>query len=166
MHMSEQSRNRWLSGFVEGVDRLLLPIAAGCLTFTLLVQGMGRVPAVRQYLDTVEGRFIQMPKEVVPASVSQEQASITLYLSPVASADTEIQVLRNGRSIGAFHGSKLSITLREGDQISLYAPNLQHQLVITVDHNDPRLLTPAPGWTAVLTPTQPRAQLPSAKFTM
>ncbi|WP_026961977.1 hypothetical protein [Alicyclobacillus herbarius] len=164
--MSQDPAYRRFQGVIERIDRFLLPVAAGCLSFTLLVQGVERIPTVRARIDMAANRFQAVPKEVIPASAQVEQATIKVYLSPVTAVDTPIEVLRNGHSAGSFQRASFSLTVRDGDQIMLYAPLLEHDLTVEVDHDNPRLLSPAPGWTAVLGPHQNRVDLPSTKFTV
>ncbi len=166
MPMAGETWTRRLQDLVARTDGVLLPVCAGCLTFLLAVQAAGRLPFLREHLDAAADRFVQMPSEVVPASVATEHATITLYLSPETSLDAPIQVFCNGRLVGVFERASWSLQLHEGDQITLYAPTLDHSLTVKVDQNNPRLLTPAPGWTATLGPDQPRVHLPIAKFTV
>jgi len=148
---------------IERVDRFLIPISFGLLTMLVLVQMLTNLPSIRSKVDQMEGRFASVPAEVIPSSVAQDQAIITLFLSP-DQTNSAIGVFKNGDLIGNFSSSQLRVTVHEGDRLSIQSSR-PATVSVVVDHNDPNLLLPAPGQTVALTPGQAQAYLPSVQFT-
>lgn len=161
---SQKSRQeRMWKQVIDAVDGYLIPISFGLLSMVILVQLFSTIPTIRAKLDTMEGRFSAVPAEVIPSSVNQEQTQISLHLSP-NQTDPGVQVFNNSKFVGTFTSPELTLTVREGDRISLQTQQTG-TVYITVDHNDPNLLLPAPGQTIELSPQQQTASFPAVQFT-
>jgi hypothetical protein len=158
--VSEQQDQLWRR-LVDRIDGWLVPVAAGFLSVLVAAQVVTSIPTVRRYVDSVAGRFVEMPKDIVPASVERQEAQVSLYISPAGDhSDVTIQV--DGRTVGVMAEPKLGIAVREGDVISV-VNNGPGVVAISVDHDNPNLLLPAPGQTIYVDPGQ-TVSLPSARF--
>ncbi|MCL6592744.1 MAG: hypothetical protein K6T31_02095 [Alicyclobacillus sp.] len=144
------------------LDRYLGAVAWGFVTTLVLVQAVTYIPWVRHTLDRSAGRLVQVPTEVVPATVQSRQASVTLYLEP-AVARPDVVVALNGKPVGRFDAPQLSVTVHEGDtlQVCLQAPG---QVTVDVEHNDADLVWPAPGMTLTLEQPGEWVSFPKAEF--
>jgi archaellum component FlaF (FlaF/FlaG flagellin family) len=58
-----------------------------------------------------------------------------------------ITVLVNGTTIGQFSGPSMRITLHQGDIVTINTSGVASAIHVTVDHDDPKLFYPAPGYT-------------------
>lgn len=151
------------SEVIEKIDSWLVPMAFGLLSVLVLAQMVTTLPSIRSKVDQVEGRFTTIPTDVIPSSVAQEQAIITLFLSP-DQINSAIGVFNNGKFVANFTSSQLRVTVHEGDRLSIKS-SAPATVSVVVDHNDPNLLLPAPGQTVELTPGQVQVSLPSVQFT-
>jgi hypothetical protein len=156
------TENLW-KNLVEHVDRFLIPVSFGFLTILLLVQVITAFPPIRHSLDLISGEFSQMPTSVIPASVKNETATITLYLAPSEMTHPDVQVFVNGQLVGHFVKSSLVIQCREGDKITLQTTGVG-LVQVSVDHNDPNLLVPAPGQAITIRKPYQPAQLAVVEF--
>jgi hypothetical protein len=162
MSADEHNREKMLHSSVEFVDRYFIPVAFGLLSFLVVIQLASRVPMVRSKMDAMSGRFVSVPTESVPASVKSSRALVTLYMSP-ATPRPDVLAYVNGQVVGNFANSSLLVPVRDGDQLSIQS--LQGgDLVVQVDHNDPKLLLPAPGTVLNVTSTHQMYNLPIVKF--
>lgn len=148
---------------IDGIDGFLVPISFGLLSMVVLVQLLSTIPVVRSKLDIMEGRFSAVPTQVVPSSVANEQAQLSLRLSP-DQTDPGVEVFKNGQLVGDFANSELTVTVHEGDQLT-FRTTQSGTVYVVVDHNDPNLLLPAPGQMVELSPQHPQGSLPAAEFT-
>lgn len=164
--MSEQHsrKSTILHSIINHVDGFLVPISFGLVSMVIFVQVIATIPVVRGKIDSMEGRFSLVPAQVIPASVAQEQAQISLHLSPDQN-NSGVQVFNNGKLVGTFMSSILTLSVHEGDKLTFNSPGAAGTVYIVVDHNDPNLLLPAPGQTVELTSQSPSASLPAVQFT-
>lgn len=145
-------------------DDLLIPIAFGVLTVLIGVQLLSTIPRVRTTIDEIEGRFVAVPTTVVPTTVNDFSAVVTLSVDNTSVAP-DIVVYRNGQSLGSFTTNQMRITVHEGDRIQVREKVPMKQSVsIYVDTDSAKLLLPAPGETLFLGQGVTSANLSSAEF--
>jgi hypothetical protein len=158
--VTEEQDQLWRK-LVDRIDGWLVPVALGCLSTLIVAQVVTSIPAVRRHVDSAAGRFVAMPADIVPASVNRQEAEVSLYISPAGDhSDVEIQV--DGRTVGFMAEPKLGVSVREGDVISVVNKGTG-MVAISVDHDNPNLLLPAPGQTLYVEPGE-TVSLPSARF--
>ena len=165
MPADKQAKKSTWNRLIGEFDNVLIPVALGLLTMTLLVQVAATNPAVQSRLDRLEGRFSAVPTQVIPPTVNSETAAVTLYLSPSTGQHPNVTVSVNGKPVANFTSASAHLNVKEGDRITLTSNDLTGPVYITVDHNDPNLLFPAPGQVVELSPNDPTGQLPSVEFT-
>lgn len=159
----EALRDKLWMKFADHVDHWLGPMALATLTVLCSAQLVTRIPAVRTYVDAVEGRFYSVPATVIPASALHESTVVQVYLSPNIPRP-DVQVLVNGQAIGSFTSTSLNLRVTEGDTIGFRSHN-GGDLLITFDDDDPNLFVPAPGQTVELTAQDPIATMGPVAFT-
>jgi|GEM_PF-4510710 len=151
--------------FTQNIDNFLLPLSGGFLTVLIAVQCITVWPPVRQMVDKVEGRFLVFPSAAAYVQQLQKSATIQLFMASSGNAaPVQVSVLVNGRLRGIMEGGPVSVSVHNGDKIVLYAPALKQTVGITVNHNNPAILTPAPGETVLLSPASNRVTLSTVKF--
>ncbi|WP_035462018.1 hypothetical protein [Alicyclobacillus macrosporangiidus] len=157
---SEEHQDRWhiLS---EGLDRVLLPVALGCLSMLVVVQALTAVPAVRRFVDARSNGYVQVDPRPASAAASQ-QAVLHLYLAP-AKPRPDLQVLVNGQVQTTFQTVNLSVVVHAGDVVQFRAgePGVAF---VQVDHDAANLLWPAPGQTVEIDQPDVVVSLPAAEF--
>lgn len=160
----EDNKGIWLKA-VRELDGFLVPVSFGVLAVLVLAQSATAIPAVRQGVDRIEGRFVTYPSSQAYLSQAEQSAVIKLYLSPDNSqSNVQVNILVNGSIVGHLRHGSLAVKVQSGDKLSFVGQNLQQTVDISVDHNNPALLRPAPGRTVVLSPQQSEATLAPVQF--
>lgn len=162
MSADEHHREKVWRASIEIMDGYLIPVAFGLLCFLIVIQLASRVPLVRSKMDAMSGRFVSVPTDIVPTSVKSSKAVVTLYMSP-ATSRPDVFAYVNGQVVGNFANSSLQVPVRDGDQVSIQSFQ-DGDLVIQVDHNDPKLLVPAPGMVIDVMSAHQLYNLPLVKF--
>jgi len=160
--MSGVSSNDKWRRFATRVDHYLIPIVGGCFSLLILVQLVAAVPSVRSALDNFEGRFVQAAAAMPANHIQNQSATVTLYLSP-AESRPDVAVLVNGTAIMNFTEPQILIHVKSGDVISIKSRDGK-AAVVTIDHNNPNLLTPAPGQVVSLTSGQMYGDFTPVRF--
>jgi hypothetical protein len=163
--MSRDKADFWRN-IVNRIDAFLLPVSFGFLTVLVLAQLATTIPTVRRTVDRVEGRFVPYSSASAYTQQAEQSGSIQLYVSPDTklSQTPPLRVLVDGRPVATLTGAKVTVRVHNGDHIELTATNLHQTAYITVDHNNPAILMPAPGQTVELSPTHLKATFPAVQF--
>ncbi|GMA52511.1 hypothetical protein GCM10025857_38680 [Alicyclobacillus contaminans] len=159
-----ERKSKWIGPALRdrleaGLDASLVPIAAGFLCMLCLVQLLTAIPAVRTYVDDTAGRFVEQPATL--SGADQQQATITLLSAPDGTYPN-VKVEVNGQEVGTMDNARLEVTIHNGSVIQIVNSG-ETTVFVSVDHNDARLLTPAPGQTVEVDAGQ-TAQFPSIQF--
>ncbi|QQE76831.1 hypothetical protein [Alicyclobacillus sp. SO9] len=149
---------------IDMVDVWLIPVTFAALCVLVMAQFATSIPAVRQRVDQMEGRFVVYSSASAFSASAKRTAYIQLYLAPQSAQGLNIQVMENGHQVGTLSQGSVRVPVHNGSKLELIAHGLTQTVHITVDHNNPALLRPAPGRTVVLSPQQQQAALPNARF--
>jgi hypothetical protein len=144
------------SQWLDKVDGLLIPVSAGLLCMLVLTQLVTSIPSVRQRVDAVAGRFV----EVTPAlqGVQRDKPIVLkLYLSP-SGEENAVKVLVNGQYVLSTSGPESSIEVKAGDTIQLVETSTG-TVYISFDTDAPNILVPAPGYQVTLTADAPQCKV-------
>lgn len=158
-----RNANLFWDKFTQHIDDYLPSITFGIFTVLVIAQFFSLNPIVRARLDTLEGRFVSQPVNVVPNSVLSDVAHLSLNISPNKSYPN-IYIELNGEYVANFTKPSITLSVHEGDNLTLQS-NGQQIVYVTVDQNDPYLFMPAPGMVFKLDSRHPSVKLPSAAFT-
>lgn len=152
-------KRRWRS-FSVSVDNILIPLTGAFVTVLVAAQCLTAIPDIRRVVDHVDGRFVAYPSSTTYVQHLVQPARIQLYLSPdIPASHVEVQILVNGRKQAVLSTGSTNLTIHNEDVIVLAAEGLHSDVSITVNHDNPAILQPAPGKTIILTPASPRATL-------
>lgn len=162
MSTDESSREKFFQRIVDSIDGYLIPTAFGLLSFLVLIQVVTKVPIIRSHVDALAGRFVSIPTDVVPNSVKTERANVQLYISPVASRP-DVTVFVNEQAVATFSKPEVDVSVREGDVIGIQS-STPGEVMIQVDQNDEKLLTPAPGQVVDVNTPNLTYRLTAARF--
>ncbi|UOF89748.1 hypothetical protein LSG31_17975 [Fodinisporobacter ferrooxydans] len=103
-------------------------------------------------------KFSMMPASTAQSSV-QGQASLAADVNfELADADLQNQRVLlsvNGVTKGAFSTSSMTVQLHEGDVVSIQTNGAAKSIHVMVDHDDPQLFYPAPGYTIAVDDNHP-----------
>jgi hypothetical protein len=148
-------RNPW-NEQLEKIDRVLIPVSAGLLCMLVLSQLVTSIPSVRQRVDAVAGRFI----EVTPTEQgirSDTPINLKLYVSP-SIAENAVKVYINGQYVLNTTGPECSLKVSAGDKIQLVNTS-SGTVYINFDTDAPNILVPAPGYQVELTKDSPQCEV-------
>ncbi|MBX5437537.1 MAG: hypothetical protein IRZ33_10030 [Alicyclobacillaceae bacterium] len=154
---ADGTHSRWRP-VVEAVDNVLIPVAFGLLSTLALAQMAACIPVVRDRLDARAGRLVAVRTE----AGSTAPAIFSMYVSP-AVPHPDVEVWVNGQRVADFQRPGVTVTVRDGDRVELRAMNLSGTVWIRIDHDDPGLLSPAPGQVYELTGARSRVLLPTVQ---
>jgi hypothetical protein len=157
---SQEVRERW-HALSEKFDRVLLPVALGCLSMLVVVQALTALPAVRRFVDARSNGYVQVNPQPASAAAPQ-QAVLHLYLAP-AKPRPDLQVLVNGQVRTTFQTVNLSVVVHAGDVVQFRASE-PGAAFVQVDHDAVNLLWPAPGQTVEIEQPGVVVSLPAAEF--
>lgn len=141
--MSQGRREKLWRDLVTKVDGFLVPAAFGLLCIVAIVQVVTAIPSVRRHVDAVAGRFVPMPHDIIPTSVHDEEATVSLYAAPEGEHG-DVKVMVNGEIVGSFVNPRVDVHVREGDTVAVENDG-PGTVEVAADHNSPYLLLPAPG---------------------
>lgn len=159
--MSNQTQGGQFDRVLSTIDLYFMPIVGGCLTLLILVQLFTAVPPVRRAIDQFEGRFVAVSANEPNAPVGQE-ATLTLYVSP-AETRPDVAVLINGIAVVNFKEPQVLIHVKNDDKIEIKSRDGK-PVVVTIDHNNPNMIVPAPGQTITIGVGQNYAVLAPVRF--
>lgn len=137
------------------LDQTLVPIAAAVVCMLVLVQGLMSVPSIRARLTH---SFAQPVGGPVAASLS---ARVRLAITPWPQA---VSVRVGETTYTPDANGVVYVTVRPGDSIAITRQRVGPTLYVSVDHDDPNLLTPAPGQVLTLNTGDMEATFPAAQF--
>lgn len=159
--MVQSDQSPWQRA-AEAIDRWFVPAAFGALTLLVVTQGVTAIPAVRQAIDNRAGRSIT-PALSTAREVTGKSADVTFYVSPAGSRP-DIRIMVNGRYEGNLAAGHLTVALHQGDSVRLVAPNTTGRTEISVEDNNPYLVSLFPGMVFSLSTQAPSVALPTVKF--
>jgi hypothetical protein len=78
---------------------------------------------------------------------NNQSTLVSLELTDADLSSQRVTVKVNGTTEGQFTDSNLSLSVHQGDIVSIQTSGAASAIHVTVDHNDPNLFYPAPGYT-------------------
>lgn len=142
----ERKPDRWTwRDAADRLDGFFVPVSFACLTVLVCIQAITWIPAIRARVDAFSGRFVSVSMDRLPPNIQDETALIHLFLAPAARR-SDVTLYINNKPAGTFADGNLTVSVREGDKLAVQSSE-PGAAMIQVNHDNPYLLTPAPGQT-------------------